>query len=260
MRDSPTWLRVALTAAALLSPVACGGDDEIVGDGDVAPIDSGVPDAGIDAENLCPGALTFEAFASGLETGTAEFDVAVTEVGNPTNTETSAPNGRVVLCLPDDADVELSAEKTDYLTRVDTVKSAVLAEFSPTTQPYPLFVIAQAAAETLYTDLGATFDDGDGQVVVSVLEMPAATPLTGATVDIDKTPGDGPYARDDAGAFAAGDTIDSGGLVLFANVPLAGGDVSITVTPPDGFTGTCTGPATVSLTAGQMSGALFACQ
>jgi hypothetical protein len=255
MLASPSWLVAALAAAALAS--GCGGDDEIVGDGDLPRIDSGIPDAGIDAENLCPGAVTFEAFASNLETGAAEFDIAVTEVGNPTNTETSAPNGRVVLCLPD-ADVELSAEKTDYLTRVDAVRGAVVDQFNPDSQPYPLFVITRAAAEALYTDLGATFDDGDGQVVVSVLEMPDATPLTGATVDIDKIPGDGPYARDDAGAFAAGDTIDSGGLVLFANVPLAGGAVGITVTPPDGFT--CTGPTTLTLAAGQLSGALFACQ
>jgi hypothetical protein len=258
MLASPSGLVAALAAAALLA--ACGGDDEIVSDGDVPPIDSGIPDAGIDAENLCPGAVTFEAFASNLETGAAEFDVAVTEVGNPTNSETSAPNGRVVLCLPAEADVELSAEKTDYLTRVDAVRGPVAGQFSPDSQPYPLLVISQAAAEALYTDLGATFADGDGQVVISVLEMPDATPLTGATVDIDKTPGDGPYARDDAGGFAAGDAIDSGGLVLFANVPLAGGDVGITVTPPDGFTGTCTGPTTLSLTAGQVSGALFACQ
>lgn len=260
MLASPSWLRAALAAAALLATAACGGDDEIVGDGDVAPIDAGIPDAGIDAENLCPGKLTFEAFAANLEAGTAEFDVQVSEVGNPTNVETSAPNGRVVICLPADADSQLSAEKTDYLTRVDPVASAIVSQFSPSSKPYPLFVITQAAAEALYTDLGATFDGGDGQVVVSVLEMPDATPLTGATVDIDKTAGDGPYVRDAAGAFTAGDTITSGGLVLFGNVPLAGGDVAVTVTPPDGFSGTCTGPATLALTAGQMSGAVFACQ
>jgi hypothetical protein len=256
MLASPSWVAAALAAAALAA--GCGGDDEIVSDGDVSPIDSGIPDAGIDAENLCPGAATFEAFASNLETGTAEFDVALTEVGNESNSETSAPNGRVVLCLPADGDVEISAEKTDYLTRVDAVRGAVVSQFSPDSQPYPLFVITQAAVEALYTDLGATFDDADGHVVVSVLEMPSGTPLAGATVDIDKTPGDGPYARDDGGSFAPGDAIDSGGLVLFANVPLAGGDVGITVTPPDGFT--CTGPATLALAAGQLSGALFACQ
>ncbi len=258
MLASPSWLPAALASAALLA--ACGGDDEIVSDGDLPQIDSGIPDAGPDAENLCPGAITFEAFASNLESGAAEFDVALTEVGNPTNTETSAPNGRVVLCLPEDSNVELSAEKTDYLMRVDAVSGFVVGQFNPDSQPYPLFVISHAAAEALYTDLGATFNDGNAHVVVSVLELPAATPLTGAVVDIDKTPGDGPFARDDSGGFAAGDTVDSGGLVLFANVPLAGGDVGVTVTPPDGFDGTCIGPATLSLTAGQISGALFACQ
>jgi hypothetical protein len=254
----PAWLVAALGAAALVT-TACGGDDEIVGDGDVAPIDAAIPDGSFDAENLCPGAVTFEAFAAGLESGTAEFDVAVTEVGNPTNTETSAPNGRVVICLPD-ADSSLSAEKTDYLTRVDAVPAAVAAQFSPSTIAYPLYVITQAAAETLYTDLGSTFDAGDGQVVVSVLEMPAGTPLTGAVVDIDKSPGGGPFTRDANGDFTASDEIAGGGLILFANVATAGGDLVVTVTPPDGFSGTCTGPATLALTAGQLSGALFACQ
>ena len=236
---------------------ACG-DDEVADDG-VPPIDSGIPDAGVDAENLCPGAITFEAFAGNLESGSAEFEVEVTEVADPGNSASSAPNGRVVLCLPQDTDSEIRAEKTDYLTRVDAVTTGVFTILTGAGQPYPLFVIAQAAAETLYTDLGTTFMAGDAQVVVSVLEYPAGTPLTGATVEIDKAD-TGTFTRDGVGGFADGNAVAGGGLVLFANVPLAGGDLEITVTPPDGFRGTCTGPATLGLTAGEMSGALFACQ
>jgi len=258
MLASPVRLLAAL-AAVLLSAPACGGDDEIVNDGEPPAIDSGVPDAGIDAENLCPGAVTFEAFAANLESGSAEFDVAVTEVGNPSNTESSAPNGRVVICLPEDTDLELSAEKTDYLTRVDALPSFVVGQFSPSTLPYPLFVIAEAAADTLYSDLGTTFMAPDGQVVVSVVEYPAGTPLEGATVEIDKAD-TGQFTRDESGGFADGNAIAGGGLVLFANVPLAGGDVEITVTPPDSFRGNCIGPTALALAAGQMSGALFTCQ
>lgn len=250
---------IAALAAALLIAPACGGDDEIVDDGDPGPIDSG-PDAAVDAEDLCPGALTFEALAANLETGSAEFEVMVTELADPANVESSAPNGRVVLCLPDDADSEVRAEKTDYLTRVDAVPTEVTNALVAAIQPYPLFVISQAAAEALYTDLGTAFDAGDAQLVVSVLEYPGGTPLTGATVAIDKTPGAGPFARDDGGGFAAGDEIAGGGLILFGNVPPAGGDVAITVTPPDGFDGSCSGPTTLNITAGELSGALFACQ
>lgn len=260
MLASPVRLIAAIAAAVLTIAPACGGDDEIVDDGDPGPIDSGPPDAGIDAENLCPGDLTFQAFAGNLETGSAEFEVELTEVADPGNFATSAPNGRIVLCLPGDADSEVRAEKTDYLPRVDALPTAVTSAVAGSPEPYPLFVIGQAAAEALYTDLGTTFDAGDAQVIVSVVEYPDGTPLTGATVDIDKTPGGGPFARDDGGGFAEGDAIAAGGLILFANVPLAGGDVVITVTPPDGFRGTCSGPTTLTLEAGEISGALFACQ
>lgn len=256
MRASPPCLAAALAAAALLA-AGCG-DDEIVTDGE-SPIDAGPPDAGVDAENLCPGALTFEAFAEHLKAGTAEFDVAVSEVANPSNVKTSAPNGRVVLCLPADADSELRAEKADYLSRVDRVPRAVAALFSPDTIPYPLFVISQADFAGLAADLAFDVDASAAQVVVSVIAADGGAPLIGATVAIDKA-NDGAVTRDKGGEFTAGDQIAVGGLVLFPNVPLAGGDVEITVTPPDSFRGTCSGPATLGLTAGEMSGALFACQ
>jgi hypothetical protein len=256
MRASPLCLVAALGAAAL---VAAGcGDDEIVNDGE-SPIDAGPPDGGADAENLCPGALTFEAWARNLVTGLNEFDVAVSEVADPSNTTTSAPNGRVVICLPDGADSELRAEKTDYLSRVDRVPGAVAALFSPDTIAYPLFVTSQADFEGLAADLAFDVDPGAAQVVVSVVLAADGAPLIGATVAIDKA-SDGAATRDEGGAFTAGDQIAAGDLVLFPNVPLAGGDVEITVTPPDGFRGTCSGPATLGLTAGEMSGALFACQ
>lgn len=257
MLASPA-LRLAALAAAVLFSTACG-DDEVDDDGDLPRIDSGVHDAApFDAENLCPGAVTFEAFAGNLESGAAEFEVELAEVGDPGNSASSAPNGRIVLCLPD-ADGAVRAEKTDYLARVDALPSAVAGHFSQEGTPYPLLVISEAAADTLYSDLGTTLMAGDAQVVVSVLEVPAGTPLTGATVEIDKAD-TGQFARDASGDFTAGNQVAAGGLVLFANVPIAGGDVEVTVTPPDGFRGSCTGPTTLSLSAGEMSGALFACQ
>lgn len=258
MLASPVRLTAALGAALLLLAPACG-DDEVSGDGDLPRIDSGLPDAApVDGENLCPGAVTFEAFAGNLESGSAEFEVELSEVADPGNSASSAPNGRIVLCLPD-ADSAVRAEKTDYLPRVDALPAEVAAQFNPEATAYPLFVIAEAAADTLYTDLGTTFMAADAQVAVSVLEVPAGTPLTGATVEIDKA-STGEFTRDEAGDFADGNAIAGGDLVLFANVPIAGGDVEVTVTPPGGFRGSCTGPTTLALTAGEMSGAVFTCQ
>lgn len=255
----PDRLIAALGAALLLCAPACGDDEVGDDDGDRPTIDSGIPDAApIDGEDLCPGAVTFQAFAGDLESGDATFEVDVSEVADPGNSASSAPNGRVVLCLPD-ADGAIRAEKTDYLPRVDSLPTEVAEHFSQEASAYPLFVISEAAADTLYGDLGTTVMAGDAQVVVSVVEVPDGTPLTGATVEIDKAD-TGQFARDASGGFADGNEVADGGLILFANVPLAGGDVAITVTPPDGFRGTCSGPAMLDLNAGEMSGALFACQ
>jgi hypothetical protein len=255
----PARLIAALGAALLLSTPACGDDEVDDDDGDRPTIDSGIPDAApFDAENLCPGAVTFQAFAGDLESGDATFEVEVSEVADPGNSATSAPNGRVVLCLPD-ADGAIRAEKADYLPRVDALPGEVAGHFGQESSPYPMLVISEAAADTLYGDLGTTLMAGDAQVVVSVVEVPAGTPLAGATVEIDKAD-TGQFARDASGGFADGNEVAGGGLILFANVPIGGGDVGITVTPPDGFRGTCSGPATLDLTAGEMSGALFACQ
>jgi hypothetical protein len=251
MLDSLGLLRVAF-AAALAFAVACGGDDEIDPD-----FDSSVSDAEpIDGEDLCPGAFTFEALAGDLESDAAVNAVEVVEVGDEGNATTSAPNGRVVLCLPSGVDSAIRAEKADFLTREDAISIEAATAAAEAGQPYPLHVIGGAEIEALFTDLALTYDPDDAQVVVSVLSYPDGTALEGATVAIDKA-SDAALARDGSGGFAAGDEIAAGGLMLFANVPIAGGDVEITVTPP---AGTCSGPATIPLLAGGMSGALFACQ
>src|SRR5687767_8539285 len=99
----------AALAAALVGIVACGDDDS-------SAIDAGLPDAAVaDADDRCPGELVFEAFAGDLETDAAVFAVELAEVGDEENAATSAPNGRVVLCLPAGGDAELRAEKEEYL-------------------------------------------------------------------------------------------------------------------------------------------------
>ena len=76
-------MRAVLRPASLilvLALVACGGDD------DGGEADCTWPDP----EALCPGAFTFEAFVSDLETGDAAFDVAVSQRGEAGVMTTSA--------------------------------------------------------------------------------------------------------------------------------------------------------------------------
>lgn len=242
---------------ALLVGAGCSGDDEVVVD--ASPLPDAPPDdgPGIDAENLCPGAFTFEALVADLESGTPVFDVTLAEVGDAGNTTTSAPNGRAVLCLPADTDAEVRSTKVDYLARLDVLSSAAIEIAADADQPYPLDIVTTTAVDALYTDLGETRDAADSQLVVAVLTYPDGEALVGATVAVDNA-NDGAYARDGSGDFGAGDTVAAGGVVLLVNTT-TGDDAEITVTPPGDFDGSCEGPSTVSLEVDGMTGVLFAC-
>jgi hypothetical protein len=240
------------------------GDDEVVPDVDGSPEDAGDASTGPDAENLCPGEVTFEGLVADAISGQATFEVEVAVEGG--SATTSAPNGRAQLCLPADADSSLLSTKTEYLSRLDTTSRDALAAANAAAQPYPLEVLSVAAADALLDDLGATRDPADSVILVSVRSYPDGAALEGATISIDVDGNDGAFARDAVGEFAASleAAVAAGGTVLFANVPLTGGAeegrAAITVTPPDGFSGTCAGPPSVELQADGVSGAFFACQ
>ncbi len=262
--DRVRALALALILAALTS--ACG-DDEAVPDGG-----GGAPDASADAgsdaapidtgEDLCPGQLGFEALVADAIDGEPAFDIAVAEVGGSAST-TSAPNGRAQLCLPAGADSQVRSTADTYLARLDSLSADAIDVINGAVQPYPLDVLETAAADALLTGLSLTRDEEASLLLVSVVAYPDGEPLVGATVVIDKD-SDGPFARDAKGAFAEATEIGEGRVLLFANTALGGdgeaGRAAITVTPPDGFDGTCVGPPTVELEAGGLSGALFACQ
>lgn len=259
-------LRACVVALAI-SASACG-DDEATDDGgpppDASPVtdtsdSSDMPDA---SDDLCPGLATFEALVAEAETGAAVFDVAVAEVGAENQT-TSAPNGRAVLCLPAGAASEVEATLADYLVRRDAVDPDAAATSLGSAQPYPIDMLSESAADELLTALGPGRDQAASIVLVSVVSYPDGEPLVGAAITLDEA-SDGAFARDVAGKFTAtGDgAVADGRLVLFANVVDGDtdGGAAITVTPPGSFGGSCVGPSRVTLEAGGLSGAFFACQ
>lgn len=264
-------IRPARTAALSLILIAsaaaaagCSSDDEAVPDAGVAPVDASA-DGAPDGEDLCPGKLSFEAFVNDLVTGDATFDVTVTEDATPENTTSSAPNGRADLCLPTGTDSLVRAELDGDIPRLDLISADAFEIYHGADQPYPLQMVSEADLDTVLTGLGVTRDDAAAQVVVTVLEYPGATPLTGATVELGKG-AEQAGARDSGGQFAVADSpaaVENGGLVLFANTQLTGSgqpdQTTVTVTPPGTFSGTCVGPATAPLEAGHITGVLFAC-
>jgi hypothetical protein len=97
-----------------------------------------------------------------------------------------------------------------------------------------------------------------------VVSYPEAEALVGAAVSIDKE-SDGAFARQAAGGGfspSPDGEVAAGGLVLFANVAPGGseGRAAVTVTPPDGYDGSCVGPTSVELEIDGVTGAFFACQ
>lgn len=259
-------LRARSVALVVVTAFACG-DDEASPDVDGAPpdasppVDTAVPI--IDAsDDLCPDQLTFEALVADAGSGAAVFDVAVAEVGAENQT-TSAPNGRAVLCLPAGAASEVESTFADYLVRRDAVDPDAAAASVGTAQPYPIDMLSTGAADELLAALGPGRDEAATLVLVSVVSYPDGEPLVGAEITLDET-SEGAFARDFAGEFTASveAAVADGRLVLFANV-IDGdtdGGAAITVTPPEGFAGTCVGPPRVALEAGGLSGAFFACQ
>jgi hypothetical protein len=258
--------RARAFALALLagSVVLACGDDEVLPDGGGLP-DASAADARIDSgDDLCPGELTFEALVADAESGEAVFAAAVAEVG-AANQTTSAPNGRALLCLPDGAASRVSTALDDYLARLDTLSADAVERSYGTAQPYPIDILSTVEADDLLIGLGLTRDESASLLLVSVVGYPDGQPLDGAVVSIDKD-SEGAFARDGTGQFATSPDreIGAGRLLLFANVAATGagedGQAAITVTPPDGFGGSCVGPPAVDLEIGGLSGAFFACQ
>lgn len=225
---------VVITVTTVLSFGACS--DDTGGDIDASPdaIDAAV-DA-IDAGGPCPGELYFTGgYLEWDSTGGIPGVNASTWTvrGQPTRTDTSAPNGRVELCL------QTTGVSTIDVTEASHVAGIYVADPAVFQQAGSLFQvkgITTTRAGTFYTDLGLTFNQAAGHVLVE--KVGTAIPLTlGA--------GGTAYASDGISdnTWTAGNT---GGFVLFANVPIA---ATTTLTSTSSFTG----PASLPLEAGKLT-------
>src|SRR5688500_1829157 len=94
----------------------------------------GTPDADPDAPAAgpCGSDLVFtggyEDCDSSLQNFAGIFDATVTEVADPTNTDTTAPNGRSTLCLPRTGTSQVTFTATGYLPARYTVEPSAVAD------------------------------------------------------------------------------------------------------------------------------------
>lgn len=159
------------------------------------------------------------------------FDATVTEVGNASNTDQTAPNGRSSLELPGDTVSHVTWEAAGYLDARATVDpTAGLGEYS-------LRGITETRVVTWHEDNGLTYDDAKTLVLIEVRHPATGAPVDGVTVTV------------------AGTAIANPGERHFPAANVDPGSVSLSVTGA-----TCTYPATVEAVAGEVALATAYCE
>ena len=222
-----------LWVLGLLTLAACS--DDAPGDVDAAT------DAPIDAEIDAPpdgGRCGADFFLTGeqqdWDSTQTNFDgvdgAAWTVRGQPSRTATTAPNGRIELCIPA-APSLVDIDHPEYVDGLFVVEPAVFQ--SPGQFFFLVKGIRTTRSTTFYTELGLTFDDSRGHLLVQ--KQGTAVPLTLAA-------GGTAFAVDDQNdtSWTAG---NSGGLVLFANVPVGATTLA----------GATVGPASIPIEAGKLT-------
>lgn len=222
-----------------LAAAACS--DDAPGDIDAAtdaPVDA--VDAAIDAPDdggRCGGDFFLTGEMQDWDSTQTNFDgvdgATWTVRGEPTRTAISAPNGRIELCTAHERAI-VDVDQADYL---DMVYVSVPAVFE---SPGQFFFLVKGMrttrAPTFYTELGLVFDATRAHVLVQKQGPAGALTLAaGGTA----------FAVDDQNdlTWTAG---NSGGLVLFANVPITGATTALT----GAFS---FGPAEVPIEAGKLT-------
>ncbi len=124
-------VQMSLGVAFVLALGGCGSDDAPAADAnssfdasvaiDASPADAGEPDA----FDPCPGETTFEVGVVDWITGDNVAGVVVEE--SEGNAASSAPNGRVVVCVPASGIVNFRFSKTDYVDRIHTTTVEAIA-------------------------------------------------------------------------------------------------------------------------------------
>jgi hypothetical protein len=224
-----------MSCAMLLVAALSGCSDDTGGDIDAAVDATDAAVDAIDAGGPCPGEVHFTgAYLDWDSTGSIPGINASTWTvrGQPSRTDMSAPNGRVDLCLAPGATSTIDATATNFVSAIYVADPAVFQ----TTTIFEVKGITTTRAASFYTSLGLTFDQSAGHVLVE--RKGSAIPLTlGA--------GGTAYAADsvDDNTWTAG---NSGGLVLFANIPIA---AQTTLTSTSSFIG----PASLPLEAGKLT-------
>jgi hypothetical protein len=257
MRRLDWFLLISCLCAHPLA--GCGPDDSPASD--AAPRDAALDaaaDGAVDAGACGDLALftgSYVDWDGNSEAPTNTIDTLVSEAGSQRSVRITAPNGRVVLCVPDGAPSVVTFTHPDYVSLRYTFDPAAAGT------AFDIRGLTPARADELFTTLGVTRDLAVAQVIVAV-RREAASPegvgaaVTGARVSLGNASA-GSFTAASDGTYGAGDTLAGDAFVLFTNTELGGGTTAVTVTPPAGVT--CVGPDSIAVAAGEIAVTTFAC-
>jgi len=259
-------LPVAVAVAVLGLGVAACGDDGSGGaiDSSLPVIDSAVPDANtadgrIDASLPCSGQVQLTGEYVDWDSTDTSFlgvaDATAVEVGNAGNTATTAPNGRVLLCLPASTDSDVSFTQASYLPMVFSADADVV----PLGPGFSTRGLTPARAITLAAELGVATFTGT-QVLVEVRDFTSGPPTAGIVLALPGNTFEKAFALNDSGQWIESSTSGAGGYVLFTNVAddgLSPGSAGLRITPGGGET--CDGRSAVTLVAGGIAATSVHC-
>ncbi len=156
-------------------------------------------------------------------TGAGMENVSVENTAGDTGTTDSS--GQATLPVAADSTFELLLQKEGAIDHL---------LFGPTGSEdfdYVTFMATEVLVETVLSMLGATPDDGTGVVIVGI-DYDDLSPAVGASAALNVAHDD-PWVLGSMGA-SYGDTIPENGMGMVAFSNVQPGDVSVSVTPPEG--------------------------
>lgn len=236
-------MRHLLTTVALVTALAAGCGDDTGAAIDAAADDAAV-DAAIDAPpGPCGAGLQLTGEYIDWDSTPAAFDGvedAIWRVVAPPGgaMATTAPNGRIILCITRAATSEIDVQQAAYVRATFLADPAV---FSPPGSSFTARGLKSAVADAQLAEFGETFDETRAHVLVYKIGAPIPLALGPATTPPQRSFVSGGNADI---TWTAGAT---GALTLFPNRPVGGGTATLT------STAMFTGPTTLPLTAGRFT-------
>lgn len=235
--------RAYLLAALTVTATACGDDGPAAID--ARAIDAHAIDAMIDAP---PGPCGAEVQLTGeyidWDSTLAVFDGVENAVWQIPGGRmaTTAPNGRIILCIPAGAVSQIDVTQPDYLPARVVADPAVVG---PAGGTFSVRGLKRAMAAAQFTEFGVTFDPAAAQVLI--YKVGAAIPLVLLPA---VAPSEGTFVSDgsDDITWAEGST---GKLTLFPNRPVGAGTATLS------STSAFIGPTALPLAAGRFTIAII---